>query len=401
MSTVNNGPQIVRSGLILDLDAGYMRSYSPNVVPYPTDLFAWCGAAATNSCTISRDTTMTRQYGSTPMKMTVTGTDPYVDTINSTIWSLAPAVIGQTWTMSVYAKASVSTTGELLIFGADSSGSIVDFDFVTINITNSWTRFSLTYTLVDSACAFIQIRLDGTPTFGSGINIWWDGLQVERASAATNFNPYYIGNTVWKDVSGNNNNGIFGASTAAPTYSNQNRGSLVFDGSNDYISITNNSTLRPASELTIEYIIKGTTPSGWCPIIGYGNGDYTNGNYLCWVETGGALQSLCRINNGGVIEYRQYSGIGISTTTLKCMSFTMKIGDSIKSYYNGVNTNTATNLPAGGSFYYGGTSSPYQIVGLGGAWLNGSILFFRLYNRALTAAEVSQNYEATKTRFGL
>ena len=207
----------------------------------------------------------------------------------------------------------------------------------------------------------------------------------------------FVTGTNFIDLSGNNNNGTINGAI----FNSANGGSIVFDGLDDYISITNNSTLRPTSELTIEYIIKGTTPSGWCPIIGYGNGDYTNGNYLCWVETGGALQSLCRINNGGVIEYRQYSGIGISTTTLKYMSFTMRIGDSIKSYYNGVNTNTPTNLPAGGSFYYGGTSSPYQIVGLGGAWLNGSILFFRLYNRALTAAEVSQNYEATKTRFGL
>ena len=41
MSTVNNGPQIVRTGLILDLDAGYMRSYSPNVFPNPIDPYAW------------------------------------------------------------------------------------------------------------------------------------------------------------------------------------------------------------------------------------------------------------------------------------------------------------------------------------------------------------------------
>ena len=215
---------------------------------------------------------------------------------------------------------------------------------------------------------------------------------------AADKNSYRGSGTSWLDLSGNNNTGTL---TNGPTFSGGNGGSIVFDGVDDYVSITNNSTLRPSTELTIEYIIKGTTPSGWCPIIGYGNGDYTNGNYLCWVETGGALQSLCRINNGGVIEYRQYSGIGISTTTLKCMSFTMKIGDSIKSYYNGVNTNTATNLPAGGSFYYGGTSSPYQIVGLGGAWLNGSISFLRLYNRALTDVEVLQNYNATKTRFGL
>jgi len=82
MSTVNNGPQIVRSGLVLDLDASYMRSYSPNVLPNPTDIFAWCGSAGANAATLSRDTSMTRQYGSIPMKMAVTGNDPYTNTIN-------------------------------------------------------------------------------------------------------------------------------------------------------------------------------------------------------------------------------------------------------------------------------------------------------------------------------
>jgi hypothetical protein len=230
----------------------------------------------------------------------------------------------------------------------------------------------------------------------TGPDLVQDGLVL--ALDAADKNSYRGTGTTWSDLSGNNNTGTL---TNGPTFSNVNLGTIVFDGTNDYVSITNNSTLRPTTELTIEYIIKGTTPSGWCPIIGYGNGDYTNGNYLCWVETGGALNSLCRINNGGVIEYRQYSGIGISSTTLKYMSFTMKIGDSIKSYYNGINTNTPTSLPAGGTFYYGGTSSPYQIVGLGGAWLNGSISFIRLYNRALTAVEVLQNYNVTKTRFGL
>jgi hypothetical protein len=203
----------------------------------------------------------------------------------------------------------------------------------------------------------------------------------------------------WRDLSGNGNNGVL---TNKPTYDTNNKGNFSFNGVDDLVLITNNATLRPSTELTIEYVIKGSTPAGWNPIIGYGNGDYTNGNYLCWVETGGALNSLCRINNSGTVtEYRQYSGIGISSTALKCMSFTMRIGDSIRSYYNGVDTNTPTVLPSGGSFYYGGTTSAYQISGAGGAWLNGNIYYMRLYNRALTATEVMKNYEATKTRFGL
>ena len=72
------GRGIVRDGLVLDLDASYMRSYSPNVYPNPTDLLGWTYMQAGASCTLSRDTTMTRQYGSIPMKMTRTTIHPPV-----------------------------------------------------------------------------------------------------------------------------------------------------------------------------------------------------------------------------------------------------------------------------------------------------------------------------------
>jgi len=231
------------------------------------------------------------------------------------------------------------------------------------------------------------------------------GIQYELKSKPTQFLEAEVtrGTTNatgggWVDLSGNGNHGEL---VNGPTYNSANGGSIVFDGSNDYISIVNNSTLRPSTELTIEYSIKGNTPGSWNPIIGYGNGDYTNGNYLSWVEGGGALNALCRIVTSGVIEYRQYSGQNISSSTWKIMCFTMKIGDVIRSYHNGVDTNTPTSLPAGGTFYYGGTTSPYQIAGLGGSWLNGNIGHMKLYSRALTGNEVLRNFEATRARFGV
>lgn len=215
---------------------------------------------------------------------------------------------------------------------------------------------------------------------------------------AGNPRSYAGAGTQWRDASGNTNNGTL---INGVGYNSSNLGTLVFDGVNDYVSIANNISLRPTTELTIEYVIKGTTPTGWCPVLGYGNGDYTNGNYLVWVENGGPLQSLCRVSNNGVIEYRQSSGENISSSDFKYMSFTMKIGDAMRSYYNGTSTGNVISLPAGGIFHYGGTVSPYQIVGLGGAWLNGSISMIRLYNKALTATEVLQNFNATRGRYGI
>jgi hypothetical protein len=39
--------------------------------------------------------------------------------------------------------------------------------------------------------------------------------------------------------------------------------------------------------------------------------------------------------------------------------------------------------------------------GFGGAYLSGSIAVTQIYNRALTQAEITQNYNALKGRFGL
>ena len=183
------------------------------------------------------------------------------------------------------------------------------------------------------------------------------------------------------------------------TYNND--GTFIIAGASNYISITNSSILRPSTELTIECIIKGSAPGSWTPILGYGNGDYTNGNYLVWVESGGSLNSLCRINNGGVTEYRQYPGYSVSSSNFQHMCFTMKIGDAIRSYRNGADTNTPTSLPSGGSFYYGGTSSAYQVGGSGGTWLNATVPLVRLYNRALSANEVAQNFAAQRGLYGL
>ena len=397
MSTVNNGPQIVRSGLVLDLDASYMRSYSPNVFPNPTDIFARFGSFGANAATLSRDETMTRQYGSIPMKMAVTGNDPFTNTINygpnsAPSFNIAPATNGQTWTMSVYVKASVPTTGELFLFAADSNSVAITYAFTAITITTSWTRVSLTYTISSANCAFIQARVDGTPSGGSGINIWWDGMQIERASSATNFNPYYFGNTVWKDIGGNNNNVSL---INGPTYSTNNKGIIVFDGVDDYGSITNASSLRPINELTIELVIKAvTTTAGWNHL--FGINPYTSLSPLIFLETGGQLIRALHFVDG--VEYRCNTSESISTSVFKHVVFTFKPGDAIRSYFNGV-ASTTNALPNGTLSY--NTSNAFLIGYSGANWPNVQYGLIRMYNKALTQAEVSQNYEATKTRFGL
>jgi hypothetical protein len=320
---------------------------------------------------------MTRQYGSIPMKMAVTGTDPYVDTINSSLWSLAPAAIGQTWTMSVYAKASVSTTGELLIFEADSSGAIIAFDVATISITASWTRFSLTYTTLASTCAFIQVRLDGTPTGGSGINIWWDGLQVERASSATTFNPYYIGDTIWRDISGGGYNGTL---TNGPLFNTSNKGNILFDGANDYVSIPDiNFT---AATIDIWVYINAYDVGGSVFVYQSGNG------FELWSDFNGLIRYNKNPNAGLT------SGPGFTLNSWNNIVATSD-GTINKLYLNNVNIGSTNGV------IFDNTAGDIRISGYGSYMVNGKCAMLKMYNRALSATEITQNYNATKGRFGL
>ena len=384
MSTVNNGPQIVRTGLILDLDAGYMRSYSPNVMPNPTNIFAWSGTG-NNNCTLSGDTTITRQYGSIPLKMVMTGTDPYTATYGSSINNLAPAASGQTWTLSFYAKSSETVTGNCYIFGANSSGAYIEAPSTSFTVTTSWQRFTFTTTLGNASTAFIQMRFGGS-SGQVGKTIWWDGVQLERASSATTFNPYYFGNTVWKDVSGNNRTGTL---TNGPLFNTSNYGNILFDGTNDYVIMPSGGSY---SEYTFMFFCKWIT-------------DTTNGGRIFGCDAFGTYTVFTPSNVG--FHYNQSagssttisSGVNVGLGTWCHVAVTVSTLSSIAYIYiNGSLTNGSSSIPyinLSGNLFLGAQNTGAGVLA------NCNISVFQLYNRVLNATEIMQNYQADKTRFGL
>jgi hypothetical protein len=408
MSTVNNGPQIVRSGLVLDLDAGYMRSYSPNVHPNPTNIFAWSGTG-NNNCTLSGDISVSRQYGSIPLKMVMTGTDPYTGTYNVSTWNLAPAANGQTWTLSFYAKASETVTGNCFIFGANSSGNYIEAPSTSFTVTSSWQRFTFTTTFANASTAFIQIRFGGS-SGQVGKTIWWDGVQVERASAATTFNPYYFGNTVWKDVSENNRTATL---TNGPLFNTSNNGSIVFDGSTQFSTFTPTPTILQGNpNLTVigfykrtgNFSSKGFWGIGGSNAGGVGQGicnwNYSNTNEITidsWSESTFTTGQTYPLNTWIGVAWRKIAG---PTTRANC----------IISIFNGTNithyTSTALTVLRAES------ATNLNINSIGGITLGSisvdtgycspvNIASHCIYNRILTDAEIMQNFQATKTRFGL
>jgi hypothetical protein len=238
----------------------------------------------------------------------------------------------------------------------------------------------------------VFVRYFGPQRATGGTIYSFRGYTIHRFDSNGTFTLTSGDTTTWTDLSGNNNNGTL---TNGPTFNASNKGNILFDGVDDSVSITNVSSLRPTTELTIEMVVKAvTTTAGWNHL--FGINPYTSYSPLIFLETGGQLIRALHFVNG--VEYRCNTNETISTSVFKHVVFTFRPGDAIRSYFNGV-ASTTNALPNGALSY--NTSNAFLISYLGANWPNVQFGLVRMYNKALTQAEVSQNFQATKTRFGL
>ena len=176
-------------------------------------------------------------------------------------------------------------------------------------------------------------------------------------------------------------------------FNSANGGFWDFDGTDDYIQIPNTASLEPQNELSIEMFVKAQSiQSGWSIL--YGKDPYTAG-VLVFLETGG--QQIRALHNVGGTEYRCNTPVTISTSAWIHVVFTFKTGDAIRSYFNGV-ASTVQGLPTG-TFSYG--NYPYLVGHQGASWPDIECGIVRSYAKALSATEVTQNFNAQKSRFGL
>jgi hypothetical protein len=380
------GPDISESGLVLALDAANKKSYSQNEFQYSTDIFGWFSgnSGGVTAAIVSRDT-ISSPIGNTPLKMEVTGNDPHLGSYNAAKWNIAPAANGQTWIVSVYAKANVATTGEILIFGANSSGAAfvnggwVSLTGTTVSIGTEWTRVQHIHTMNSVDVAFIHTRLDGPNSGGTGQTVWWDGLQVERVPAGTTtptpFTSSYYGGSVYRDLVGSNN----GTLVNYPTYSGSNSGSLVFDGTNDYIT----SSFATTSGQAVTYC--GWLYSTETTAIYRNFVDSVPARPMIWWNTSGQIEFDASFYTTPAVYRNQWVYVALSKPS----------GSSSASYYvNGV-------LVGSGTAYTTPAVTPTWFNRAAGQTWRGNCSVIQAYNRALSAQEIQQNFNATRSRFGI
>ncbi len=229
----------------------------------------------------------------------------------------------------------------------------------------------------------------------AGPDIVQNGLVLDLDAADRN--SYISGSTTWFDLSGNPNNGTL---TNGPTYSSANGGSIVFDGTNDLIIKNPPFTGLPSSQLSVFIWIKFNDLSAvYYELVSQGR---TPSNYEGeWVLTTKNVSSSIRLS---FFDYN--SGYGFNTVNGNTILVTnqwyhlgfIKNGTSGTFYVQGSQDGTST-----------GINKTYTDTGyvIGGGYrdsshyLSGNIASTQIYNRALSTAEITQNYNATKGRFGL
>jgi hypothetical protein len=390
MST--RGPmQVSPSGLVFYYDTFNSKSYkgqpTTNVAVNPLDLFAWCTSGA-NAATLARDTsTSLSPAGGIPMKMTTTGNDPYTNTYASSPWNLAAAASGQTWTYSAWVKANRSLSVSLFLFEAASNGTYLTHNAQSYTATTEWQRVSITSTFSNASTAYVQARVDGPDSYTAGDVVWWDGLQVEQKSYATQFaaGTRTVTNGL-VDLTENYTVNL----TNAGYDSNAN---ITFNGSSNYItaytipdSFWNAGSWSVSVWIKFNAVSKGSDNA----IFGHGVASYSNGLHLA--------------ERNSVVYFGFYSNDLSGTIPLAAnkwynIVWVFNYSTKLKQIYvNGVFDTS------GGSVGYSGTGTntefgryPWSTGNL----TNSTISSIYGYNKVLTASEVLQNYNRTKSRFGL
>ena len=202
---------------------------------------------------------------------------------------------------------------------------------------------------------------------------------------AADKNSYPGSGTTWTDISGNGNVGTL---TNGPTFNSSNNGSVVFDGIDDCVVVNSNASILSTTAYTK---IAWFYPSSFSTnnnIISGGN----SGQHAFWL---GATSYLRAGHNGDWSTVVATTSLSLNTWYCGAVTFNTTTGWIL--YLNGVSENTSVSTTT----FVGNGEILLAAYSTGGNVFTGRIAHVSVYNKVLSPTEILQNYNATKSRFGL
>jgi hypothetical protein len=213
--------------------------------------------------------------------------------------------------------------------------------------------------------------------------------------------------TTWTDLSGNGNTGTL----VTAGYIGDNGGSITFDGTDEYAKISSPSPLSGTKLFSFEIWVNFTSITG----------NFGGINKCAWLFAGGTA------TGGGQPEFGVWSANNTSFTpntinfgrgnggTIGSLSINVSSLMSNGNWYQIVLVRSTSNAQTvylnASSIGTGNVSNSFTdgqtdfgaLHGLPSfdGYLNGKISNTKIYNRALTAQEIQQNFIATRSRYGI
>jgi hypothetical protein len=390
------------------LDAANTKSYSysENLFTNSNDFTVWTKQSSTatslpvialnTTTTVSPDGTFNANYYTTD----------YVG--GSTFYSLYRGGItissATSYIYSVYMKAKEVAVANLSVFDGTynsyiatnlSTGAVTFFSagtssFTSTNYTinpvgNGWYRavFPFSHSLGGSS---FQFKIDlGTTNTSSGIYLY--GAQIQKSPYIGSYTPTTASaitpSTTWIDLSGQNNTATL---SGPPNYNSSNNTSFSFNGTTQFGTVSNNFVTTATYTKCIWFNCTNFSLSN----------NLLSGNTIFWLA-GGNRVTGADTSNGNYSLAQSNSTVNLNTWYQAALTYNNSgvTTATWKIYINGVldSTTYAATSPSLGGIQIGAFGS--------GNFFSGQLALPMIYNRALSDAEIYQNFQAQRDRFGI
>lgn len=409
--SLTHSPRVVTDGLVLALDAANKKSFDPreNLYPHSETLQTLSNSRCSREVFTSGGPFETgyREFTVTEASLS--------NIYNFDGGNTISLIAGQIITFSAYFQ-NVSLTGEIFLRCWPGSGRAwtmqrqVQFNLTTITSTpstgiilrhsvslenNGWYRLSMTIQADQNGFSAISINVGGQ----IGEKYRTTAVQVSNGYALTNYLSTN-GSAIQRTTSIKNLSGISnGTMHGGLSFDNLNLGEFIFEGTDDFVTVPQTVLSSTGSSVSawvyIDDFLTGKSSTGRTFI--RGNNNFTsmlafyNGGYGFETNTNSNPHELAGRTTGNVLSSAIVAG--------SWFNFALVFNNgTFTGYVNGIQTGSAAitnNLTFNRVGDATGFATNYP------AFFKGKISNLKIYNRALSAEEVQQNFNALRSRYGV
>jgi len=390
-------PKIVTNGLVLYLDAANIKSYGGiNYVSYSNyNSITWTNYFPTNATL----TTGIVAPDGTATAVRITCTSGGNSLLRVAFPSFTPNGTSN-WTVSFYVR---KVSGSIGVTNFDLADATPSADYTSSLITGEWVRVQSSAVSTAVAKSFVDLLSDGARDYV--LDFW--GLQIEPAFSAsqltTTTGSVATANVnLWRDLT---SNGLTGTFSNSPLYDGSNQGNLSFNGTNASVNLPNSSLLQFLNRNPYSFevwVYPRTDTSASYP--GFINresnpGSGRDGYNIYYTKLGQT------VGTNLVATERFGTGTQNSVGTTLTDAVFFNNWQCYCTTYNGTTLSFYRNGSLIGSIEStGNVTNTVQVVTIGqrgGIYSDSKIATTKFYNTALTATEVSQNFNALRSRYGI